>query len=103
MKQKLIEVTKEKHFTLRKEDPKFQKVERVKLEQEKIYLSRKEKLLLKLHSHEQTLLKRQQKREKETEELKRINEEKQKRKDIVKENYLKKLEARRKELSKKLK
>lgn len=103
MKQQLIEVTREKHFNLRKEDPKFQKVEKVKLEQEKIYLNRKENLLMKLHNNEQTLLKRQQQKKKDTEELKKINEQKQKRKDIVKENYLKKLEIRRKELSKKLK
>ena len=34
MKQKLIEITKEKHYNERKEDSRFQKVEKVKLEHE---------------------------------------------------------------------
>jgi hypothetical protein len=59
--------------------------------------------MIKFHHNDQIIKERQKERDKNTEELKKKNEQKQKRKDMIKEAYLQKLDSRRKELSDKLK
>lgn len=103
MKQELIKIKTEKPFISHEENIKSDKIARVKRENELRYQTRKENMMLKLHHNEEILKQRQRKREKDTLELKKINEKKQLRKEVVKETYLKKLDSRRKELSKKLK
>lgn len=103
MKKELINMTKEKPLDQRPEDSKAKKLEKVKRECERRYQTRKENLLIKFHHNEEILKERQLKQQRETEELRKVNEIKQQRKEIVKQNYLNKLEKRRKELSKKLK
>lgn len=100
MKKELINMTKEKPLDQRPEDSKAKKLEKVKRECERRYQTRKENLLIKFHHNEEILRERQKKQQRETEELRKVNEIKQQRKEIVKQNYLNKLEKRRKELSK---
>lgn len=102
MIKELIQHKKEKPKFEQDDDMRINKLERVKLENEKRYLTRKENLMIKFHHNEQVIKERQKEREKFTEELKKKNEEVQIRKDMIKENYLKKLEMRRQELSEKL-
>ena len=70
MKQQLIEIKKQKITNQNPQDPKSLKIEKVKLEQEQIYLKRKENLLIKFHHNEEVLKERAKEREIETERLK---------------------------------
>ncbi|CAI2364648.1 unnamed protein product [Moneuplotes crassus] len=101
MKHDLILATTEKPFGHKKDetDPK----ERIKLQRERLYLQQKEDQLIKLHRNEEILKQRQKARQEATEQLKIANEEKNKRKEMVKQRYLKKLEQKRVQFSRKLK
>lgn len=103
MKKQLIEATKERGPNQARDQEKYNRIQKVKQEREKIYQNRKENLLLKLHHKEEIINQNEKEKKLKTEILKEINDFKQKRKEIHKEKFKKELEMRQEEMVNKLK